>query len=238
LANNGNGRRNRRRFCYILLHRIVAVELNYLQDNFNNLIQSLQPYPRPTPSEEVTRVQSATGCIHRSHTVGGANGTTMVVMFVGLLCWGLLYFLYYFYCRNPTVWEFFVPAGTLVAVKLLIMLKLFLGGALNIDLLFTPQSSVFQSQPKTCRGIIHTTTYHLYRNPAAAEQNLPPPCKKNKVDTTLTRVENPQRRSPYACLNVPTSKNHRHHQSPASGRGTPKRHTHTNNKRNVDQRCD
>ena len=23
------------------------------------------------------------GCIHRYHTVGGANGTTMVVMFVG-----------------------------------------------------------------------------------------------------------------------------------------------------------
>jgi hypothetical protein len=78
------------------------------------------------------------------------------------------------------VWEFFVPAGTLVAVKLLIMLKLFLGGALNIDLLFTPQSSVFQSKPKTCRGIIHTTTYRLYRNPAAAEQNLPPPAKKKK----------------------------------------------------------
>ena len=41
-----------------LLHRIVAVELNYLQGYFNDLIQSLQPYPRPTPSEEVTRVRS------------------------------------------------------------------------------------------------------------------------------------------------------------------------------------
>ena len=27
------------------------------------------------------------GCIHRYHAVGGANDTTMVVMFVGLLCW-------------------------------------------------------------------------------------------------------------------------------------------------------
>jgi hypothetical protein len=28
------------------------------------------------------------------------NGTTMVVIFVGLLCWGLRYFSYYSYSRN------------------------------------------------------------------------------------------------------------------------------------------
>ena len=49
-------------------------------------------------------------CIQRYHNVGGANGTTMVVMFVGLLCSGRQYFPYYSYSRNPTGWEFFVPA--------------------------------------------------------------------------------------------------------------------------------
>ena len=38
---------------------------------------------------------------------------------MGLLCWNLRYFPYYSYCRNPTAQEFFVPAGTLIAVKLL-----------------------------------------------------------------------------------------------------------------------
>ena len=45
----------------------------------------------------------------------------MVVMFVGMLCWGQRAFPYYSYCMNPTGWEFFVPAGTLIAVKLLIV---------------------------------------------------------------------------------------------------------------------
>jgi hypothetical protein len=43
-----------------------------------------------------------------------------MVIFVGLLCWGLLYFLNYSYCRNSTAQELFFPAGTLIAVKLLI----------------------------------------------------------------------------------------------------------------------
>ncbi len=59
------------------------------------------------------------GCFHRYHTIGGENGTTMVVMFVGLLCWDLHYILYYSYCRNPTAQECFVSAGTLIAIKLL-----------------------------------------------------------------------------------------------------------------------
>jgi hypothetical protein len=50
------------------------------------------------------------GSIHRYHDVGGANGTTMVVMFLGLLWWGRRTFPYYSYCRNPSGQEFFVPA--------------------------------------------------------------------------------------------------------------------------------
>jgi len=42
----------------IKFYYIVAVELNYLQGYFNDLIKSLQPYPRPTPLEEVTRIRS------------------------------------------------------------------------------------------------------------------------------------------------------------------------------------
>ena len=36
-----------------------------------------------------------------------------------MLCWLLRYFWYYSYSRNPTGWEFFDPAGTLVAGNLL-----------------------------------------------------------------------------------------------------------------------
>jgi len=59
------------------------------------------------------------GCIQRYHTIGGTNSTTMVVMFVGLLCSGRWYFPYYSYRGNPMGWEFFVPAWTLIGVKLL-----------------------------------------------------------------------------------------------------------------------
>ena len=56
--------------------------------------------------------QRPIGPIHSSHTIWGANGTTMVVIFVGLLCSGWWYFPYYSYHRNPTGWEFFVPTRT------------------------------------------------------------------------------------------------------------------------------
>jgi len=56
-------------------------------------------------------------------TVGGANGSTMVVMFVGYLFWGRLYFPHYSYCRNPTGWEFFVPTETCIVVELLKYLR-------------------------------------------------------------------------------------------------------------------
>ncbi len=42
------------------------------------------------------------GCIHQTHATTRANGTTMVVMFLGELCWFWLYFPYYSYRRNPT----------------------------------------------------------------------------------------------------------------------------------------
>ena len=51
--------------------------------------------------------------IHRSHTVGGANGTTMVVMFVDCCVGGGRYFGYYSYGRNFMGREFFDPAVTL-----------------------------------------------------------------------------------------------------------------------------
>ncbi len=43
----------------------------------------------------------------------------MVVMFVNCYVGGGQYFPYYSYHRNPTGQEFFVPAGTLIVVKLL-----------------------------------------------------------------------------------------------------------------------
>jgi hypothetical protein len=60
------------------------------------------------------------GRIHQSHTIGGVNGSAMVVMFVDCCVDGGWYFPYYSYRRIPTGKEFFVPAGTLIAVKLLI----------------------------------------------------------------------------------------------------------------------
>jgi len=72
---------------------------------------SANPFGRGYPNR-IGRIQSY-------HTVGGANGTTMVVMFVGSCVGGWRYFPYYSYCRDPTGREFFVPAGFLIAVKLL-----------------------------------------------------------------------------------------------------------------------
>jgi hypothetical protein len=57
--------------------------------------------------------QHQIGRIHRSHVVGGANGSAMVVIFVDCCVGGGRYFLYYSSRRNPMGREFFVPAGTL-----------------------------------------------------------------------------------------------------------------------------
>jgi hypothetical protein len=43
------------------------------------------------------------------------------VMFVDCCVGGGRYFPYYSYHRNPTGQEFFVPTGTLIAVKLLMI---------------------------------------------------------------------------------------------------------------------
>jgi hypothetical protein len=59
------------------------------------------------------------GRIHQSLAIGGANGSTMVVMFVDCCVGGGRYFLYYSYHRNSMGREFFVLSGTLIAVKLL-----------------------------------------------------------------------------------------------------------------------
>ena len=56
------------------------------------------------------------GRIRRSHTVGGASGSTMVVMFVGSCVGGQWYFLCYSYRRNPMGWEFFVSSRNLIVI--------------------------------------------------------------------------------------------------------------------------
>ena len=52
---------------------------------------------------------------HRSHAVEGANGSTMVVMFVDCCAGGQWYFPYYFYRKNPTRGgSFLFPPETMV----------------------------------------------------------------------------------------------------------------------------
>jgi hypothetical protein len=68
----------------------------------------------------------------------------MVVMFVDCCVGGGRYFPYYSYCRNPTRKEFFVPAGTLIVVKLLIAATTHL---------------VLESCPKT----LHASFTHIYK---------------------------------------------------------------------------
>ena len=77
--------------------------------------------PRQTPLPNPFRrgYPPQIGRIHRSHTVGGANGTTMVVMFVDCCVCGLWYFSYYSYCRILQGGRFLFPPEPL-SVKLLI----------------------------------------------------------------------------------------------------------------------
>ena len=82
-------------------------------------IKILNPVNAPSPDPSGRGYPRPIGRIQRYHAVGGANGTTMVVMFVGQLCSGRQYFPYNSYCRNPTGREVFIPARTLVGVKLL-----------------------------------------------------------------------------------------------------------------------
>ncbi len=57
--------------------------------------------------------------VHSSHVIGGANSTTMVVMFVDCCVGGGRYIWYYSHRRNSTGQEFFIPPGTLIALNLL-----------------------------------------------------------------------------------------------------------------------
>ncbi len=69
----------------VTFYYIVVVELNLLQlqGYFNLIIETLQPYPRPTPSDEVTHIRLG---VSIDTTRRRGKRTTMVVMFVGLLC--------------------------------------------------------------------------------------------------------------------------------------------------------
>ena len=59
--------------------------------------------------------------IHWIDAIGGANGTPWWWYIRGELCWCSTDFWYYSYCRKATGWELFVPARTLIVVKLLIV---------------------------------------------------------------------------------------------------------------------
>ena len=98
-----------------LLHRGSRIKL--ITRLFYHFI--LNPVNTPLPDPFGRGYPRLIGCIHRYHAVGGANGTTMVVMFVDCCVCGVEYFPYYSYCRILRGGCFFVPAGTDLAVKLL-----------------------------------------------------------------------------------------------------------------------
>ncbi len=73
--------------------------------------------PRPTPSEEVTRVGSS---VSKDTTPEEGQMAPLWWWCLWVSCvGGRRYFPYYSYRRNPTGREFFVPARTQIAVKLL-----------------------------------------------------------------------------------------------------------------------
>jgi hypothetical protein len=78
-----------------------------------NLLIRIKPATVPSANPFKNGYLHQIGQIHLSHTIGGANGSATVVMFVNCCAGGGRYFLYYSYHRNPTGWEFFVPATTL-----------------------------------------------------------------------------------------------------------------------------
>ena len=59
------------------------------------------------------------GAIHWINIIGGANGTPWWWCFWEELFWCSADFLYYSYCRKRMGQEFFIPAQTLIGVKLL-----------------------------------------------------------------------------------------------------------------------
>ena len=94
VSSRRHGRRNRHRFCYILLHRSNRIKLiTRLFQRFNKIVSAV-----PSPDPFGRGYPSPIGRIHRSHAVGGANGTTMVVMFL-VFCVGV----YGTFCTIPTL---------------------------------------------------------------------------------------------------------------------------------------
>jgi hypothetical protein len=74
-----------------------------------SLLILLNPFHHPPPDPFGRGSARTIGSIHRSHAVGGANGSIMVGMFVCLCLTS----------KKPSEREFFVPAGTDLGVKLL-----------------------------------------------------------------------------------------------------------------------
>ena len=95
-------------------HRIKLITRLFYQIRLN---PATAPLTKPFGRGYLHRI----GLIHQSHAIGGANGSTMVVMFVDCCVGAVGYFPYYSYSRNRTGRELFVPVGTLIAVKLLIL---------------------------------------------------------------------------------------------------------------------
>ena len=73
--------------------------------------------PLATPSDGHPCIKAGRYVINLHHRRGKLH--TMVMMLEGGLDQMSMEFLYYSYCRNPEGWEFFIPVGTLIAVKLL-----------------------------------------------------------------------------------------------------------------------
>ena len=73
-----HGCRNRHRIRYIVYNKVANKSINSLKVNGFNL----NAYTPPPPDPFGRGYARPIGRIHRSHAERGANGTTMVVMFV------------------------------------------------------------------------------------------------------------------------------------------------------------
>jgi hypothetical protein len=73
----------------------------------------------------------------------------MVVMFGDCYVGGGQYFPYNSYHRNPTGWEFFVPAGTLIAGKLLTSLRRRDSNTSQVNILLPNTSPVLNTLSNT-----------------------------------------------------------------------------------------
>ena len=62
---------------------VVAIAIDSVTFYYIVVVELNQPYPRPTPSEEVTHIRLG---VSIDTTRRRGKRTTMVVMFVGLLC--------------------------------------------------------------------------------------------------------------------------------------------------------